>query len=84
MVEKEAVTREILQQRLDAFEASLASLKTGTNDDEHFRARLNAFADDLMVDVTEDADQDWVLVELNAILKTHGLTTVDYEPPGPL
>ena len=82
--EKQPVTRETLQQRLDAFEAQLALLPTDAQNDAHLRATLNTFADELIADITEDADQDWVLLELNAMLTSHGLSKVDYEPPGPL
>lgn len=84
MVDKALQARKDPQRKLVEFEATLAVKTRPEHDDETFRATLNAFADELIDNVTDDADQDWVMAELNSMLHRHGLHAVDYDPPGPL
>lgn len=82
--ERMSPARAAIVERLDRFDSDLPGFIRSSRHNAQLRAVLNNFADQLLADVTEDADQDWALDQLNVVLRRHNVPAMSYEPPGPL
>lgn len=83
MSERTTFTRDQLHRRLQAFEANLPFLIEANPHPAEFRDALQAFANLILRDASA-ADHDWVLTEMDGVLRGQRMPPLDREALSPL